>query len=134
MNENLEEYGMDTANLASEFNTIKKNISDNGIECYVNKICEGYIDKRDKRNIRKKLDKYKTLKELSTLALQEGFKQEEIDNAIEKGNEGKTILKEKRNAHTNLYELLYIKYLKKSVNTLVLGLPISNVGPIFNRL
>ena len=28
---------MDTANLASEFNTIKKNISDNGIENFVEK-------------------------------------------------------------------------------------------------
>lgn len=133
MNENLEDYGMDTTNLASEFNTIKKSISDNGIEEYVDNKCINYIDDRDKRNIRKKLDEFKTLKELTNLALKQGFKQEEIDNAIEKGNSGLTILKEKRNAHTNLYELLYIKHLKKSIDTRILGLPISDVGPIFNR-
>ena len=133
MNEILEDYDMDTTNLASEFNTIKKSISDYGIEGYVKSKCDNYTDDRDKSNIIEKLDKCKTLKELTALALKEGFKQEDIDNSIEKGNSGLTILKEKRNAHTNLYELLYIKHLKKPVDTRILGLPISDVGPIFNR-
>lgn len=134
MNENLEDYGMDIANLASEFNTIKKNISDNGIEKFVENKCNNYIDIRDKELIKSGLDNCKTLKGLTRLAEREGFKTEEIDNAIEKGNEGKTILGVKRNAHNNLYELIYKKYLKKKIILKNLGLPISNVGPIFNRL
>jgi len=133
MNDNLEDYGMDTTNLTSEFNTIKKNIYDDGIEEYVESKCNEYINDRDKSNIREKLDKCKTLKELTTLALKEGFKQEDIDNAIEKGNTGLTILKQKRNAHSNLYELLYIKNLRNPIDIRVLGLPVSGVGPIFNR-
>ena len=115
MNENLEEYGMDTANLASEFNTIKKNISDNGIENFVEKNHDNYIDIRDKELIKSGLDNCKTLKGLTRLAEREGFKTEEIDNAIEKGNEGKTILGVKRNAHNDLYELIYKKYLKRKL-------------------
>lgn len=133
MNDNLEDYGMDTTNLTSEFNTIKKNIYDDGIEEYVESKCNEYINDRDKSNIREKLDKCKTLKELTTLALKVGFKQEDIDNAIEKGNTGLTILKQKRNAHSNLYELLYIKNLRNPIDIRVLGLPVSGVGPIFNR-
>lgn len=134
MNENLEEYGMDTANIASEFNTIKKNINDNGIENFVEKKCNNYIDIRDKELIKNRLDICKTLKELIKLAESEGFKTEEIDRAIDKGNEGKTILGVKRNAHNNLYELIYKKYLKNKIILKNIGLPISNVGPIFNRL
>ena len=133
MNDNLEDYGMDTTNVTSEFNTIKKNIYDDGIEGYVESKCNEYINDRDKSNIREKLDKCKTLKELTTLALKEGFKQEDIDNAIEKGNTGLTILKQKRNAHSNLYELLYIKNLRNPIDIRVLGLAVSGVGPIFNR-
>ena len=133
MNENLEDYGLDTTNLTSEFNDINKRIYDIGIEKYVEYKCNGYIDKRDKDKIKNKIDKCKTLKDLTTMALKEGFKQEEIDNAIEKGNTGLTILKEKRNAHNNLYELIYKKYLEKSIDIRMLGLPISVVGPIFDR-
>ena len=133
MNDNLEDYGMNTTNLISEFNTIKKTIYDDGIEEYVKGKCNEYINDRDKSNIGEKLDECKTLKELTTLALKEGFKQEDIDNAIEKGNNGLTILKQKRNAHSNLYELLYIKNLRNPIDIRILGLPVSGVGPIFNR-
>ena len=122
-------------NIVHEANKIKKMINDDGIEDYVQCKCDEYIDERDKDKIKIKIDKCKTLKELTTLALKEGFKQKDIDNAIEKGNTGLTILKEKRNAHSNLYELIYKKYLEKPVDIRVLGLPVSMdlYGPIFKR-
>ena len=129
----VEDASFDCTNIIHESKKIKKMINDYGIEDYVESKCNGYINERDKSNIREKLDKCKTLKELTTLALKEGFKQEDIDNAVEKGNTGLTILKQKRNAHSNLYELLYIKNLRNPIDTRVLGLPISGVGPIFNR-